>query len=418
MVGFLAVIHILIDAIKTLRQKQINNLIGTNCLSNLSGMPQELYIDNPDGSVFSLAEWETAVEKTDKVRLETSLEDTNFTFEDAEIFDEETGQWHPALRWSQHHVAFNARTVHFFSDQDPIWKTITTLADNLGAKIRDEEGNICFPEHFNKKSREREKPKAENLGRNPPEYKTKLEIWFKFKTINGPELAEEVASWLNQAGVSRNVFVGGRKVSLGRIPEAVDGAAYPDFRILTSEYGFSYISPRAFEYDLFSISKITSVPEEFWEKVLKQFCKSGSIVSARLINCEFERWQNRENLLFYETQNRPHDHLPKIRRDAPPPLDKWIIDISNNPGRIVRSKGILEAIGGIMWLSDEFFRITGSDKENVKNAVYFNCEESCDFMKITIDKDLLKNGDTESELINKQRNLRRLLFPKGSESTQ
>ena len=381
-------------------------------------MPQELLIDNPDGAVFSLSDWEEAVWKLDRVRLETALDDPEDTFEDAELFDEESGQWYPTFRWGQNGIAFNARIVNFFADEDPNWKIATSLAAELGAKIRDEEGNVCYPDDFEPEPAKAEAAElpADNLTYYPPKYQTRLELWYGYQSLNGPLLAEELASWLKQQNVTKNTYLNARKVSLKRIPLAVDSAAYPTFQIATSRFGCGYNNNRSYGFDYFYISCLEHAPLAFWESILDRFRGFGSFVSARLVDLEYEKWQNEKDISSYKQSNRAHEHLPKVKNDLSPPFDYLIVDISANPGRIVRSKGVLEAIGGVMWLSDAFFDATGSNKNDVRQADFLEWDERGDCLVVTIDHDLLQNGDTDTELVEKQKRLRKLLFPNGSDA--
>jgi len=72
---------------------------------------------------------------------------------------------------------------------------------------------------------------------------------------------------------------------------------------------------------------------------------------------------------------------------------------------------VIEAIGGIMWFADQFFKITGADKLKLFQVEGIEVEEAESTVKVTVDKELLRNGDTNQQLIEIQDSLRSCLFP-------
>ena len=122
-------------------------------------MAYSLTIERPDNPI-TLDEWRAAIDSTEGIRLATS--DTHTTQSpatgaviglkavegDAEIFDQEDGQWHWAVTWHARRgtASFNARIVGratSFNDlSDSIWTCLSTVAKKLTARIRGEEGEV------------------------------------------------------------------------------------------------------------------------------------------------------------------------------------------------------------------------------------------------------------------------------------
>jgi hypothetical protein len=116
-----------------------------------------LHIERPDPPI-ELDEWEIAVNTTEGVRLATESQHTaqnprtgetigiSSAPGDAEIFDTDDNQWHPAIMWSEDRGAgsFNARAMaramEYDDLSDPGWQVVSNLAKFLEGRIRGDEG--------------------------------------------------------------------------------------------------------------------------------------------------------------------------------------------------------------------------------------------------------------------------------------
>lgn len=349
--------------------------------------------------------------ETDGVRLETSIDDPDTTFDDGEYFDPEDEDWVRAFHWSQWGISFNARAVRDFSREgDPLWNVVCELAEKLDANVRFEaEGEPFNPvtgvEDIHSEAEATEPEESQPQIGNPQE----LKMVFPYQSINCVYLSEAVVEWLKEIGITKNLKIDHRRVALEKIPERVDSGKYGDFFIETNRLDFRYhcIGSRS----TISVKSISSETAEFWDEVVKRFAHGDLLIQAYLIDVEYQYWQNQEGPDIYELKDKSHEHLRKIKRDAPRPHDDIIIDISQNPGRRVYTKNtVIEAVGGVMWLTDQFFEITKAEKSDVCKIANLEIKEG-DFLKITADKNLFQNGDTDENLVNLQNQLREKLFP-------
>jgi hypothetical protein len=135
-----------------------------------------------------------------------------------------------------------------------------------------------------------------------------------------------------------------------------------------------------------------------------------SFIHARVYDIEYEYWQNTSDPLQYESAGKAYSHLPMKSNGLPFPLEKTIIDISNNPGRRVLRSGYIEAVGSIMWLGKEFWGLTNAKQKNICAQDWIACEA------LSASVILIKAAEPpfvqdEGEELNIQNKLRELLFP-------
>ena len=95
---------------------------------------------------------------------------------------------------------------------------------------------------------------------------------------------------------------------------------------------------------------------------------------------------------------------------VPLPLPQIVIDTSKNAGRECLKTGYVEAVGSTMWLGNEFFSLTGADKEIVKSSDWLEVSElKPGILKIKAQKSCFTESEgKEAELQNKMRDL---LYP-------
>lgn len=99
-----------------------------------------------------------------------------------------------------------------------------------------------------------------------------------------------------------------------------------------------------------------------WESWVSPFLEWPNFVQAWVVNVEYNHWQNAEDPMLYEGV-RDMTGLKMKPSGDPPPLDRQIVDVSENPGRWEFHQGYIEAIGPTMWLGDNFWRVIGHNSE-------------------------------------------------------
>jgi len=105
-----------------------------------------------------------------------------------------------------------------------------------------------------------------------------------------------------------------------------------------------------------------------WVAVLTSI---SGFVQGWVVDVDYNHWQNAFDPLQYKAKGRSLKGLSMKSNGLPPPLEKQIVDTSQNPGRRTLRKGYVEAIGGNMWLSDRFWELTGKDKAVLDSCTAF-----------------------------------------------
>ncbi len=101
-----------------------------------------------------------------------------------------------------------------------------------------------------------------------------------------------------------------------------------------------------------------------WESWVSPFLEWPNFAQAWVANTEYNHWQNAKDPLQYKVVGRDMTGLKMKSNGDPYPLEKQIVDISENPGRWEFHQGYIEAIGPLMWLGDNFWRVIGHDGED------------------------------------------------------
>ncbi|EIC31600.1 MULTISPECIES: hypothetical protein [Methylomicrobium] len=165
-----------------------------------------------------------------------------------------------------------------------------------------------------------------------------------------------------------------------------------------------------YQVDILSISAENG-KNMFWDDWITSISEQVKVVQAWLVDADYDYWQNAEDSLQYISHGRPWEHLPKRSNGLPPPLEKQIIDTSNNPGHRRFCMGYLEAIGAVMWLGDDFWSLTGANKNDLLKQSWLKSREIPNgLLRIQVGNTLFSTASEGSDAI--QLMLRGLLFPR------
>ena len=119
-----------------------------------------------------------------------------------------------------------------------------------------------------------------------------------------------------------------------------------------------------------------------------------------------EFWQNASDPLEYATGGCSTEGLKMKSNELPFPLEQEVVDTSENPGRRVLKDGFIEAIGHLMWFSEEFWRRTGRCPCIPEWVRMHRRAGNVDFVEVSDDP--FAEGDRTEEL---QRRVRAAFFP-------
>lgn len=210
-------------------------------------------------------------------------------------------------------------------------------------------------------------------------------------------------------GIPTNGFtLYGEPVDLVDVSTVLRKANRETFLLVGHGFEIDLASVWRYQVDILSIK--ADVQGLFWDDWITSIKEVSKIFEAWLVNADYDFWQNASDPLEYTSQNRQCEHLPKISNGLPPPLEKTVIDTSHNPGRRIFRVGYIEAIGSLMWLSDQFWNLTGADKSKVLKQNWIECQESPkDLLRIQISNHPFFTDEEDSAIV--QRKLRQLLFP-------
>lgn len=99
------------------------------------------------------------------------------------------------------------------------------------------------------------------------------------------------------------------------------------------------------------------------------FSRIPSFVQAYYFDYEYYFWQNASDLIQFRGSGLDITKLSLVDNGLPPPLSKLVVDTSANPLRRVLRKGYVEMVAPQMWLSSNFFRVSGHDLDETALGV-------------------------------------------------
>lgn len=108
---------------------------------------------------------------------------------------------------------------------------------------------------------------------------------------------------------------------------------------------------------------------------LEPFLSEPAFIQARLVDDDYEFWQNAADFLHYEVRGRSLEGLPTRSNGLPAPLTRTVVDTSSNPGRRVLRNGYVEAVASPMWLGAPFWPLVGRNKEDVCGMDAWRCAD-------------------------------------------
>ena len=180
------------------------------------------------------------------------------------------------------------------------------------------------------------------------------------------------------------------------------------FRVGSPKFVFDYSPIKNHDHALLIVDLVeTPSPEHSWDEWLSHLQRAGDLVSARVIDREYEFWQNASDPLEFTANGRD---VPSERLYVDPVFGDHLIDISGNPGRRVLRDGFVEAVGSPMWLSDLFFLRTGASRRDVLESELLLQKEEVEGL-LRFEATLGQFQQPVGKEGEAQESLRRLLFP-------
>jgi len=236
----------------------------------------------------------------------------------------------------------------------------------------------------------------------------KLTMVFKHSTLE-----ERVALSVIEKNLSRlqvpldGYHLFGENIHLADVLLRLKDRKNRGFSITGHDLEFVFAPVPNFELNLFMVGSHTGTS---WDEWAADLIGTLDFVMAWVADAEYEFWQNAENLSEYTTRGKSHEALPKKSNGLPAPLERTIVDTTDNPGRRVLRIGYIEAVGRTMWLGERFWQLTGASKLDLKSAFWLRVSQPLPTItKLqTVDETFVRADGPSGET---QRELRSLLFP-------
>jgi len=193
-------------------------------------------------------------------------------------------------------------------------------------------------------------------------FSSAYELWEALTPLHETALREPIYNELTGNAIEAKNFVG-----------AIKRNNRNDFSFRLGEGAISYNNSGSARGEVGQVllENLSSSAKQI-EGWISGLLEDDRFVMARLIDRPYDIKQNMTDISMFEFKGYKHAHLPKISNNLPRPLDRLIVDISNNPARRILKLNYFEAIGSTMWLGKDFWTITGSDKARILGADGFD----------------------------------------------
>jgi len=194
-----------------------------------------------------------------------------------------------------------------------------------------------------------------------------LTIVFKLDTFNVILALEHIQQVFVERGLPLDGEVDGRSLKLPKVTEWLRKRGSTTFNLVGEAYEFDLGVVRNFNLDFLEIQSVAE-PTVSWDAWASPFISDPNFIMAWVADSEYEHWQNAYHPLQYTAVGKSYAHLPMRSNGLPYPLEEQIIDTSANPGRRCLRNGYIEVVGGLMWLGELFWALTGASKDRVDRA--------------------------------------------------
>lgn len=106
-----------------------------------------------------------------------------------------------------------------------------------------------------------------------------------------------------------------------------------------------------------------------WDQWVAPFLDWPNFVQAWVADVEYNHWQNAFDPIQYVSVGRDMSGLKMKSNGLPYPLEQQIVDTSENPGRWEFRQGYIEAVGSLMWIGENLWRVIGENRESELRAL-------------------------------------------------
>ena len=237
---------------------------------------------------------------------------------------------------------------------------------------------------------------------------TDLNIVFAHNSTDAVEAISLIGLEVDSLGLNSEFAVYGKISTPKKAVQQAKRSGRPSFDIEFGTYNIGLCPIANREID---VLRITMDPSRSIDEVFTRFVGIGDFVHAWAIDRDYNYWQNAFDPIQFDSAGRSYEGLSMKSNGWPPPREKLIIDVSQNPGREILRTGFVEAVGGVLWLSNVFHNRTGCDPSALEQNLNLEYTSIGETQRFEIDKNLLAGADEDPAIANQLNSIRQLLYP-------
>lgn len=244
--------------------------------------------------------------------------------------------------------------------------------------------------------------------KNNPE---KLEIVFQYDGLDGQKIMDIILVLFEKFGFQKKFFLHDKNIPINKLAKKIKEKGGWPTGIASEDFEFRYGVVGNRDQSFFYIKEKLPGLVADWGAWVSSFLKENNFIQAWICDVEYDYWQNVISPDTYRLAGKEYLHLPTKSNGLPYPLERLIMDNSQNPGRWEFRMGYLEAIGSTMWLGEHFWNYVGqAKKQKLFNESWIRTEvlENGVVKLIAADECFMDESTTD-----KQNRLREVLY--GSE---
>lgn len=237
-----------------------------------------------------------------------------------------------------------------------------------------------------------------------------FEAIFQLGSIDKNQAWGLIATVLEQQGLVDPLYDQmNRKMTFDRVANSIRRYPKPHFGIYTERFTFDFGPIANPQHTLLWVDQKSPCAVN-WAHWVEHLSTVDGFLQAFYLDKEYSRWQTTDDIQSYELAGRVHAHLPKVSNNLPPPVERTIIDVTNNPGRRTIRLGFVEVVAAEMWLGPGFWELTGADRDEVEQCDYVQTEALAhDVLHLTAWPHPFASDQGEEGEV--QHKMRRLLYP-------
>lgn len=199
-----------------------------------------------------------------------------------------------------------------------------------------------------------------------------------------------------------------KKMPYGQIANSLKRGSHPHFHLESGSSTLSFCPIGNSDHALYEVDVVGMAAADV-EKLIRDMADAGHLISARIYDREYNRWQNAEDPAGFTEQGKAVP-VEKLIRDEI--FNRDIVDTSGNPGRRTICQGYVAALGYDLWITNSLLRLAQAKRPTVLSAARKTGARiiaSGAVIHLQWDPEFFRSDDEENAGI--QNAMRKALFP-------